>query len=179
MANVIFAEQENARLDAPSQIMRQRLKSAPEKLLKSPMTGKMITTPRPSGRRAFGMVNKKISTPLVNPQEKKLLKPQVGTKVMPAPLSEGEEYPEIELFIPYDPSEFERYSVPEVLVPLNCLAGLTCFTYDLPNLGEDKLEDLPVPSPLKIPRCSDNFPELSAFLQTLEEIPDLPSESEF
>lgn len=91
------------------------------------MMAKTITTPLPSGRRAFGMVNKKVSTPVVNAQEKKLLKPQVliqliffllscslvftslyscsqqETKVKPAPQIKVEEYPEMELFIPYDP----------------------------------------------------------------------------
>lgn len=41
------------------------------------MTAKTFTTPLPSGRKAFGAVNKKVSTPAVNIQEKKLLKPQV------------------------------------------------------------------------------------------------------
>lgn len=97
------------------------------------MTAKTFNTPLPSGRKAFGAVNKKISTPAVNTQEKKLLKPQVGinsynlklmwhicsisnytcidaifcsqqeTKVKHAPHSKVEDYPEIEKFIPYDP----------------------------------------------------------------------------
>lgn len=102
MANIIFAERENAGLHPPTLKMRQRLQSAPgmemphcplmfffvcvfnlyflppEKLLKSPMTAKTFNTPLPSGRKAFGTVNKKILTPAVNTQEKKLLKPQVG-----------------------------------------------------------------------------------------------------
>lgn len=49
--------------------------TAPEKLRS--MTAKTFTTPLPSGRKAFGAVNKKVSTPAVNLQEKKLLKPQV------------------------------------------------------------------------------------------------------
>lgn len=106
MANIIFAEQENARLHPPTLKMRQRLQSAPgmgmymfsdvscvlicinfippshftppEKLLKSPMIAKNLNTPLPSSRKAFGTVNKIISTPAVNPQEKKQLKSQVG-----------------------------------------------------------------------------------------------------
>ncbi|KAK5608823.1 hypothetical protein CRENBAI_019626 [Crenichthys baileyi] len=181
MENIIFAEQENARLHAPSQFMRPRLKSAPEKLLKSPMTAKAITTPQPSGRRAFGMVNKKISTPVVNAQEKKLLKPQ-EMKVKPAPSFKVEEYPEIEQFIPYDPLEFQKYSVPEDLVPLSCLVlpGLACFTHKLPDLDEEELEELPNLSPLKMSERSDNCRELAAFLRTLDELTvELPSESEF
>lgn len=109
MANIIFAERENACLRPPTLKMRQRLHSAPgkqkhpccthrttlilvsveiciniflpppaEKLLKSPMIAKNFNTPLPSGRKAFGAVNKKISTPAINLQEKKLLKSQVG-----------------------------------------------------------------------------------------------------
>ncbi|XP_047209048.1 securin [Girardinichthys multiradiatus] len=181
MENIIFAEQENARLHGPSQFMRPRLKSAPEKLLKSPMTAKAITTPQSSGRRAFGMVNKKISTPVVNAQEKKLLKPQ-EMKVKPAPFFKVEEYPEIEQFIPYDPLEFQRYSVPEDLVPLSCLAlpGLASFTHKLPDLDEEELEELPNLSPQKMSERSDNCRELAAFLRTLDELTvELPSESEF
>lgn len=50
--------------------------SPQEKLLKSE-AAKTVTTPLPSNRKAFGLVNKKIATPAVGPQEKKLLKPQV------------------------------------------------------------------------------------------------------
>ncbi|KAI3351584.1 hypothetical protein L3Q82_020424, partial [Scortum barcoo] len=157
MANIIFAERENACLHPPSLKMRQRLQSAPEKLLKSPMTAKTLNTPLPSGRKAFGAVNKKISTPAVNAQEKKLLKPQ-ETKVKHAPQTKVEEYPEIEKFIPYDPLEFEKYSVPEDLIPLSgfALPGLACFP-PAPHLHEDELEEfepLPNLSPVKMPKPS-------------------------
>lgn len=105
MANIMFAEQENAHLHPPTLKMRQRLQSAPgiemstlfsdfavilvcmgicinlfffspPEKLKSPMTAKTFATPLPLGRKAFAPVNKKISTPAVNAQEK--LKPQVG-----------------------------------------------------------------------------------------------------
>ncbi|XP_040904346.1 securin [Toxotes jaculatrix] len=181
MANIIFAERENACLHAPTHKMRQRLQSAPEKLLKSPMIAKTLNTPLPSGRKAFGTVNKKISTPAINTQEKKVLKPQ-ETKVKPAPHSKVEEYPEIEKFIPYDPLEFEKYSIPEDLVPLSgfALPGLACFP-ETPHLCEDDLEKLdPLPnlSPEKMPRRSDYCSELDAFLQTLDELTvELPLES--
>ncbi|XP_069027396.1 securin [Embiotoca jacksoni] len=178
MANIIFADRENAFLHAPTLKMRQRLQSAPEKLLGSPMTAK---TPLPSGRKAFGTVNKKISTPAVNTQEKKLLKPQ-ETKVKHASQAKVEEYPEIEKFIPYDPLEFEKYSIPEDLIPLSGLAlpGLVCFP-PAPQLCEDEQENLdPFPdlSPVKIPKRSDYRSELDAFLQTLDELTvELPPES--
>lgn len=42
------------------------------------MIAKSINTPQPSGRKVFGTINKKAVTPVVNTQERKLLKPQVG-----------------------------------------------------------------------------------------------------
>ena len=47
--------------------------------MKSPMTAKAFNTPLLTGRKAFGAVNKMAVTPAVNPQERKLLKPQVTT----------------------------------------------------------------------------------------------------
>lgn len=108
MANIAFSEQENRNLHPSALKMRQRLQSAPgtdssallvcffslacdfapienvlffppEKLSKSPMTAKISSTPLPTGRKAFGAVNKTVSTPALNPQEKKILKPQVTT----------------------------------------------------------------------------------------------------
>uniref|UniRef100_A0A3Q3VUP5 Securin n=1 Tax=Mola mola TaxID=94237 RepID=A0A3Q3VUP5_MOLML len=166
MANLIFAERENAHLHPPSLKMRQRLQSAPEKLLKSPMAAKTFHTPLPSGRKAFGTVNKKISTPAVNPQEKKLLKPQ-ETKVKQAPQTKVVEYPEIEKFIPYDPLAFEKYSIPEDLIPLSgfALPGLASFP-QAPHLCEDDLDTF------------EPLPDLHDFLQTLDELTvELPPES--
>ncbi|KAF3694087.1 Securin Pituitary tumor-transforming gene 1 protein [Channa argus] len=180
MANIIFTERENARLRAPTLKMRQRLQSAPEKLLKSPMTVKTITTTLPSSRRAFGSVNKNVSTPGINPQEKKLLKPQ-ETKVKHVPQTKVEEYPEVEKFFPYNPLEFEKYSIPEDLVPVSdfALPGLACFP-PASHLCEEDLEMLdliPNLSPVKMPKCSDNCPELDAFLRTLDELTvELPPE---
>ncbi|XP_029020248.1 securin [Betta splendens] len=179
MANIIFPERENVCLHAPT-LMRQRLKSAPEKLLKSPMPVKTLATPLASGRKAFGAINKKVSTPAVFAQEKKRLKPQ-ETKVKCVPQTHVGEYPEIEKFIPYDPLEFEKYSLPEDLVLLGgcALPGLARPSH-APHLCEEDLEPLaPLPSlsPVKMPRRSDDCLELNAFLQTLEELTvDLPPE---
>ncbi|KAK2848904.1 hypothetical protein Q5P01_008738 [Channa striata] len=178
MAN-LFAERENARLGGPTLKMRQRLQSAPEKLLKSPYPAKTITATLPSNRKALGDVNKKVSTPAVNPQEKKLLKPQ-ETKVKQAPQAKVEEYPEIEKFFPYDPLEFERYSIPEDFVPVGDLAlpGLTCSSSASHLHEEDLIFDfLPDLSPVKMPKLSDNGSELDAFLHTLDELTvELPTE---
>ncbi|XP_062249786.1 securin [Platichthys flesus] len=181
MDNIIFAERENAGVHAPSLKMRQRLQSAPEKLLKSSMIAKTFHTPLPSGRKAFGAVNKKISTPAINTQEKQQLKPQ-EIKVKQAPGTELEEYPEIENFFPYDPLAFEKNVIPEDLVPLSGLAlpGLAFFPQCLRVRKEDlkKLDPLPNMSPVKMPTRSDDCLALEAFLQTLEELSvELPPES--
>ncbi|XP_034037300.1 securin-like isoform X1 [Thalassophryne amazonica] len=178
MSTVNF-EQEKF-LQTPSLKMRQRLQSAPDKLLKTPTT-KNINTPLPSGRKVLGTVNK-ISTPAPNAQEKKLQKVQEA-KVKCAPQTKVEEYPDIEKFIPYDPLEFEKYSIPEDLIRLGSLGlpGLACIP-QLPCLGEKDLEvvsPLPFPSPVKMTKHPDYCLELDAFLQTLSELTvELPPESE-
>ncbi|XP_019937911.2 securin [Paralichthys olivaceus] len=181
MDNIIFAERENAGVHAPSLKMRQRLQSAPEKLLKSSMITKTFNTPLPSGRKALGAVNKKISTPAVNPQEKKQLKPQ-ETKVKQAPDTKLEEYPEIEKFFSYDPLEFEKFGIPEDFVPFSSLAlpGLACFPQSQHVWKEDqeKFDPLPNLSPVKMSKRSDDCSALDAFLQTLDELTvELPPES--
>ncbi|XP_014838298.1 securin-like [Poecilia latipinna] len=179
MESIIFAEQENAQLHGSSQNLRRRLKSVPEKL-KSPMLAKTMVTPLSSGRKAFGVVGNRISTPAVKTQEKKLAKPQ-ETKAMPATQTKVEEYPEVEQFIPYDPLEFQRYSVPEDLIPLGCMAlsGLACFPHRCPDLDEEKIEELQYLSPVEMPECPADLTELTAFLQTIDELTELPSEPEF
>ncbi|XP_074530483.1 securin [Halichoeres trimaculatus] len=181
MAHIIFAERENACLHPSSLKMRHRLQSAPEKLLKSPMTAKTFATPLPSGRKAFGTVNKKISTPVVNAQEKKLLKSQ-ETKVKQPATTKVEDYPETEKFIPYDPLEFEKYSVPEDLIHLSgfALPGLAPYPHPAhPYEDLVKIEPLPNPSPVKMPKLPDYRSELDAFLQTLNELTvELPPENE-
>ncbi|XP_054886815.1 securin-like [Poeciliopsis prolifica] len=174
MASIIFAEQENAQLGS-SQNLRQRLKSVPEKL-KSPM----LATPLSSGRKAFGVVGNRISTPAIKTHEKKLVKPQ-ETKATPTPQIKAEEYPEVEQFIPYDPLDFQRYSVPEDLIPLSCMAlsGLACFPHRRPDLNEEKMEELPYFSPVEMPECPADYTELTAFLQTIDELTELPPEPEF
>uniref|UniRef100_A0AAQ4NZA5 Securin n=2 Tax=Gasterosteus aculeatus aculeatus TaxID=481459 RepID=A0AAQ4NZA5_GASAC len=177
MSNIIFAERENACLQPPNLKMRQRLQSAPEKLL-SPMSAKTLHTPLQLGRKAFGAVNKRMATPVVGTQEK--LKPQ-ETKVKPASMNKVEEYPEIEKFIPYDPLAFEKYGVPEDLIPLGdfALPGLARFPR-APRLCDclETIAALPNPSPVKMPQRSDHCSELDAFLQTLDELTvELPPES--
>ncbi|RVE67480.1 hypothetical protein OJAV_G00103390 [Oryzias javanicus] len=176
MANVLFTEQENACLRPPSLKMRQRLQSAPEKLLKSPAMGKK--TPVSSARKAFGAVNKKILTPALSTQEKKVLKPQ-EVKVKHLSEAKVEEYPEIETFIPYNPIEFQKYGIPEDFIPFSGLAlpGLACFTS--PLLKEDLEKILPLPDSSPAEECKHPDPSLErdAFLLTLEELTvDFPVE---
>ncbi|XP_058506481.1 securin [Solea solea] len=172
MADIIFAEQENARLHGPTLKMRPRLQSAPEKLVRSSVIAKTISTPLPSGRKAFGAVNKNL-TPAVSAQVQKLLKPQ-ETKVENAAHSKEEEYPDVEQIHSYDPLEFEKYSIPEDVVLLSrfALPGLASFPPS-PHLCEedqDKVDPLPQPSPVKMPKRSDYYSELEAFLQTIDEL---------
>lgn len=52
-------------------------------------------------------------------------------------------------------SDFQRYSVPEDLIPLSCMAlsGLACFPHRRPDLDEEKMEELPYLSPVEMPEC--------------------------
>ncbi|XP_054648542.1 securin isoform X2 [Dunckerocampus dactyliophorus] len=143
----------------------------PDKSLKTP--AKTMRTPLAPGRKAFGVVNTHFSTPVVKVQEKKPVKLQEA-KVKLLPQKKSEEYPEIEKMIPYDPLEFEKYSVPEDLIPLGGipLSGVGFPQGPLPS-EEDLfayLAPLPSMSPVKMPQCSGNYAELDAFLQTLEEL---------
>ncbi|KAG7224774.1 hypothetical protein INR49_013486, partial [Caranx melampygus] len=103
------------------------------------------------------------------------------SQVTSAPLTEVEEYPEIENFFPYDPLEFEKYNIPEDFVAVSACAlpGLGCFT-PAPRLCEDipnRIDPLPDLSPVKIPKRSDYCSELDSFLQTLDELTiELPPE---
>ncbi|XP_061832680.1 securin [Nerophis lumbriciformis] len=137
--------------------------------LKTP--AKALRTPLAPGRKAFSAFNSRLATPVVKAQEKKPIKIQEA-KVEPLPLMK-EEYPEIERFIPYDPLEFEKYGMPEDVVPLGdlVLAGVM-----LPNSPyrpeENRADDMaPEPiSPMRMSQCSGGQAELDAFLQTLEEL---------
>ncbi|KAF7665892.1 hypothetical protein LDENG_00130010 [Lucifuga dentata] len=181
MANIIFTEQENGFLHVSTLKMRERIQSAPEKLLKTPVSSRKLHTPLPSGRKALGTVNKIISTPARNAQEKKLHKPQ-ETKAKPVPQNKVEEYPDIEAFIPYDPLEFEKYSIPEDLIPLSDLAlpGLACVPQTSYFCEEEQKEAYAELSPVKMPKRSDYYStELDKFLQTIDELmTELPPESD-
>uniref|UniRef100_A0A3Q4MN68 Uncharacterized protein n=1 Tax=Neolamprologus brichardi TaxID=32507 RepID=A0A3Q4MN68_NEOBR len=125
MDNIIFAERENAGLHAPTQKMRQRLQSAPEKLVKSPT--KTFSTPLPSGRKAFGCLNVKVSTPAISKQEKKLLK-QVGLYNYSSN--------DISAFLSYDSGAFEKYDSYIFLQchPWSLLSELDAFLQTLEEL---------------------------------------------
>ncbi|XP_053734514.1 securin isoform X2 [Synchiropus splendidus] len=158
----IYVHQENARLRVPSLKMR-RLQSASDMPTKSP---------HPSGRKALQVMSNNASTPAVHLQGKKLIKPQQETKVKTTPQIPKDEYPEIEGFHPYDPSEYLKQCVPEDVM----FIGDPHLTFE-PSLDvlDDKL-DLIIPelSPLPSP---DLKPELDAFLLTLDELTiDLPPE---
>ncbi|KAK6298612.1 hypothetical protein J4Q44_G00316670 [Coregonus suidteri] len=181
MASIIFSERENATLHTPALKMRQRLQSVPENLLKTPLTGKKLHAPLQSGRKALGLVNKIPSMPTVNGQEKNKLLETQETKVKTLPQTKVEEYPDIEMFIPYDPLEYENYVIPEDVVCLGHLAlpGLVRLP-EMPCLPEEDFEVLETYTcfSLKNLQRSDNCAtELDAFLQTINKLTiDLPPE---
>uniref|UniRef100_A0A8C6SL40 Securin n=1 Tax=Neogobius melanostomus TaxID=47308 RepID=A0A8C6SL40_9GOBI len=173
MANILF-EQENACLHPPG--LRQRLQSAPgEELLKTPAGAKVFQASFQSGRKALGRVNQVLPlTPSVN--TRKLLKLQETKPKVPQ--NKLENYPDIEKFIPYDPLEFEKYSIPEDLLPLSKLAlpGLACVSR-LPE--ESEIIPLPALSPVKILKHPDYCSELDDFLDTLDKLTvELPAETD-
>ncbi|XP_029917710.1 securin [Myripristis murdjan] len=181
MANIIFAERENAGLHAATLKMRPRLQSAPDNILKTSLTGKKCHTPLPSGRKALVAVNKIASTPAVHEQKKHQKTQEAKEKCVPQ--TKVEEYPDIEKFIPYDPLEFEKYSISEDLVHLGGLSLPGLARFPQTTLYEDNLETFEAftpPSPLKMPQRRDTCKaELDAFLQTLDELTiDLPPESD-
>ncbi|XP_061644473.1 securin isoform X2 [Phyllopteryx taeniolatus] len=156
----------------------QSLSFKPELSLKTPL--KSMRTPLRPGRKAFGTLNTQLlSTPVVNKQEKKTEKLQEA-KVKHAAQKKAEDYPEIEKLIPYDPLEFEKYSVPEDLVPLGSLALAGLALPQMPSPSEDDmhpyLPPLPSMSPERMPQRSDGS-EYDTFLQTIKELTiELPPE---
>ncbi|KAM9795131.1 securin [Neosynchiropus ocellatus] len=169
----IYVHQENARLGVPSLKMRQRLQSASDMFLKSPMPTK---SPHPSGRKALQVMSNNASTPAVHLQGKKLIKPQQETKVKTTPQIPIDEYPEIEGFHPYDPSEYLKQCVPEDMMFIGDL-DLT-FEPSLTDVLDEELDlRIPAESPPPPPSSPDLRPELDAFLLTLDELTlDLPPE---
>ncbi|KAI5630007.1 pituitary tumor-transforming 1, partial [Silurus asotus] len=178
MDAMVYLDQENGTLAAPSLKSRQRLQSAPERVLKTPLKT-WLRAPAQSGRKALGTVNKIVATPATSHKGDVLNKPFAAQQCKVAPQPVGEDYPEIEKCFPYDPSDFEICSVPEEV----CLSRFSLAGLGKPQWRPNPLEDdfdmitpgLPL-SPLKMPsvHCSD---DLEAFLQTINELTvDLPPE---
>lgn len=142
--------------------------------MKTPAGAKDVNTPLQLSRKPLGTVSN-VSTPSINVH--KLLKPQeTKGKIVQ---NKVHKYPEIETFSPYNPLEFEKYSIPEDLLPLSNLelAGLACLTpvSCLPVEEPEMLTPLPDMSPVKMPKRSDCMDD---FLQTLDDLTvDLPLES--
>ncbi|KAB5571190.1 hypothetical protein PHYPO_G00222230 [Pangasianodon hypophthalmus] len=178
MDAMVYLDQENGTLAAPSIKVRQRLQSAPERLLKTPLKTR-LGAPAQSGRKALGTVNKIVATPATSHKGDVLNKPLAAQQCKVAPQPVGEDYPEIEKCFPYDPSDFEVYCVPEeVCLSRFSLAGLRKQQWPL-NVLEEDFSMIPpcLPlSPLKMPSVHYRD-DLEAFLETISELTvDLPSE---
>ncbi|XP_076877191.1 securin [Brachyhypopomus gauderio] len=172
----LYLDQENGALTGPAK-SRHRLRSAPEQVLKTPLNAKTprLAAPR-SARRALGTVNKTVATPRASDPRTKPL--EVQCKVPPKPAVE--DYPEIEKCFPYNPSDFELYSVPDdVCLSRFSLAGLGRGQWTRAFPEEDVIDIGLPPSPLKLPSedCRD---DLGAFLETIKELTvDLPPECDY
>ncbi|XP_019730286.1 securin [Hippocampus comes] len=159
----------------------QSLSFIPEISSKTPLNPKTMRTPLRTGRgrKAFGVVNTQLSTPVVNNQGKKTEKFQEAKLKHEA--QKKEDYPEIEKMIPYDPMEFEKYCIPEDLIPLGSLALAGLAFHQRPPLSEKDQYNYVPPllslSPERMPQRSDGCTEFDAFLQTIDElIIELPPE---
>nr|XP_055034922.1 securin [Misgurnus anguillicaudatus] len=185
MDTMLFVDQENGRLTTPAIKSRQkRLHSAPDQCMRTPLTGKThLCTPLQSNRTALGAVNKILTTSATSKKVEEKAKPAEKTKCSVPSQSADAEYPEIEKFFPYNPSEFETYSVPdEVCLSRFSLAGLAKRPWPpAPPVEQLLVLDPCLPlSPLKMPKETEYVDEMKAFLQTIEELTiDLPPEPEF
>ncbi|XP_056625845.1 securin [Triplophysa dalaica] len=184
MDTMVYLDQENGRLTTPAVKSRQnRLHSAPDPCLKTPLTGKVrVCAPVLSSRKALGVVNKIVATSAASVKAEDKAKP-AEAKCKPSSQPAAEEYPEIEKCFPYDPSAFETYGVPdEVYLSRFSLAGLRKQTWPtaLP-VDELLLVDPCLPlSPLKMPKEAEFVNEMEAFLQTIDELTvEFPPESEY
>ncbi|RXN22104.1 gamma-aminobutyric acid receptor subunit pi-like protein [Labeo rohita] len=181
MDTMIYLDQENGRLTTPAIKSRQnRLHSAPDQCLRTPLTGKArLGAPLQSSRKALGVINKVVATPAASQKAEQKTKPEEVKCKAPAQPA-GAELPEIEKCFPYNPSEFETYSVPdEVYLSRFSLAGLGKQTWPTASPVEELLEPCLPLSPLKIPRVVEYVDEMEAFLQTINELTvDLPPECE-
>lgn len=174
MADTFF-EQENAYFHPPG--LRQRFRSALEKP-GTPAGGNARNASLQSGRKALGRVNQMPPmTPSANGE--KLRAPETMLfKIAP---NKPENYPDIDKCFPYDPLEFEKYSVPEDLVMLSKLrihGLLPMFMGMSYHSGPpEMIPALPAPFPKKIPTLRGSCSELDDFLLTLDELTvELPAE---
>nr|XP_033783665.1 securin [Geotrypetes seraphini]XP_033783666.1 securin [Geotrypetes seraphini]XP_033783667.1 securin [Geotrypetes seraphini]XP_033783668.1 securin [Geotrypetes seraphini] len=199
MATLIYVDKENGevginttnkdRLRLPS--APSKGKSVPERFhLQTPRSGKVFKAASglsQSARKALGNINNQtecnkatVATTKKNvPQKPKRLLSTASKKTTNCCDKSTENYPEIEKLIPYDPSDFECFDVPEEhkLSHLN-LAGLPLFVLEKEKEQHEKIVNM-VPSPMKMPSSmiwdvdclqSDLF-----LLPTLEEMTvDLP-----
>ncbi|KAG8437742.1 hypothetical protein GDO86_008447 [Hymenochirus boettgeri] len=122
MATKIFVDQENG--DVGNVLPKDRLRllsnSKSTSMKGLPFPGKVfgVTNGLPkASRKALGNINKQVLPQKSVTTQKSGLKqkkpPLVSKKASSQPVKVNDQYPEIEHIIPYNPSDFESFDVPE------------------------------------------------------------------
>ncbi|XP_067899487.1 securin [Heterodontus francisci] len=177
MAVRIFVEKENEFLSTHTKNPLKLLSGSATietSLLQTPQTGKVLTaTPclQQSTRKVLGDVNcplragsmtdysqktrlEKVHKKRSSTQILKTAKPTEKSSISEPPkcsLEISEDYPEIEALIPYNPFDFENFSVPEEhKLDHICLTGLPLFFLEKEAALMEKVLNV-IPSPLKWP----------------------------
>ncbi|KAM8971923.1 securin [Pelodytes ibericus] len=188
MATMIFIEQENG--DVAANMMSKGLVRMPstkglavkgQTLFAGKVSSSNENVAKPS-RKALGNVNIQVpshkmkQSGTVHLKKRQPAKKISDVKIPTKPLKES--YPEIENFFPYNPSDFERFDVPEdhKLSHL-CLAGVPLLVHEHEAARFEEITKYQ-PVPMEMPSLSwelDADVPLPSFLATLDEITlDMP-----
>ncbi|XP_053574564.1 securin [Bombina bombina] len=183
MATMIYVDQENGDLTSLSSKDRVKHSAKSTKPLSSKgqtsYPGKVFKSTEPvASRKALGNVNKQVVPQKVATTHtalKKLKGPAAKKATDSAYLARPpkEDYPDIENFFPYNPSDFERFEVPEEhSLSHICLAGIPLMVHEKEMAKFEaliNLEPAPMDMPL-LPWESDTTDTVPTFLASLEEI---------
>ncbi|XP_068120830.1 securin [Hyperolius riggenbachi] len=185
MATLIFVDQENGNVGSRvlSKGQVKLTANTAEPVLRAP-PGKVFgqSGAEKTTRKALGNINKQVVRHKAVPAQKSHLKVKkpapvikevTGAQVKPnKPI-----YPEIDKFIPYDPTEFDTFDVPEEhKLSHLCLAGVPLMVAENDALRFDALVNKE-PAPMDIPVFSwetDVPDSLPCFLSPLEDSLDMP-----